>query len=123
VPLGPLAWSGWRLAARSSYAWRDAGEVFQDQGDPGVARYTSVAAQTQRAAAVASRARAVHTDYQLMARQRDERHHHVGARAVAAGHLAPGPVLALMQSYGTIRGLVFGAYLLMQRPRLMCIAC
>jgi hypothetical protein len=76
----------------------------------GVARYTSVAAQTQRAAAVASRARAVHTDYQLMARQRDERHHHVGARAVAAGHLAPGPVLALMQSYGTIRGLVFGAY-------------
>ena len=56
------------------------------------------------------RARAVHTDYQLMARQRDERHHQVGARAVAAGHVAPGPVLAHMQSYGTIRGLVFGAY-------------
>ena len=89
----------------------------------GVARYTSVAAQTQRAAAVASRARAVHTDYQLMARQRDERHHHVGARAVAAGHLAPGPVLALMQSYVCMAPSVGSSSVRMQRPRLMCIAC
>ena len=76
----------------------------------GVAQYTSREAQEQRAAAVVIRARAVHTDYQRMGRERDQRHHRVQAAAVVAGHTAPGPVLSLLRSYGIVRGLVFGAY-------------
>ena len=76
----------------------------------GVAQYTGREAQEQRAAAVAIRARAVHTDYQRMARERDQRHHHVRAADVAAGRTAPGPVLSLLRSYGLVRGFVFGAY-------------
>ena len=76
----------------------------------GVAQYASREAQEQRAPVVAIRARADHTDYQRMGRERDQRHHRVQAAAVVAGHTAPGPVLSLLRSYGLVRGLVFGAY-------------
>ena len=77
----------------------------------GVAQYIATReAQEQRAAAVAIRARAVDTDYQLMARERDQRHHQVRAADVAAGRTAPGPVLSLLRSYGVVHGWVFGAY-------------
>ena len=77
----------------------------------GAAQYfTSREAQEQRAAAVAIRARAVDTDYRRAARERDERHHQVDRDAVRRGVTPSGPILALLRSYGTIIGLVFGAY-------------
>ena len=72
--------------------------------------FTSREAQEQRAAAVAIRARAVDTDYRRAARERDERHHQVDRDAVRRGVTPSGPILALLRSYGTIIGLVFGAY-------------
>ena len=77
----------------------------------GAAQYfTSREAQERRAAAVDIRARAVDTDYRRAARERDERHHQVDRDAVRRGVIPPGPILALLRSYGTIVGLVFGAY-------------
>ena len=66
--------------------------------------------QHTRAAAVASRARAVPTAYEALARDLDERCHGVRGDAVRAGVVGAGPVLRLLRSYPECVGLVFGAF-------------
>ena len=75
----------------------------------GTAHYQSAEAQHTRAAAVASRARAVPTAYEALARDLDERCHGVRGDAVRAGVVGAGPVLRLLRSYPECVGLVFGA--------------
>ena len=72
--------------------------------------YQSAEAQHTRAAAVASRARAVPTAYEALARDLDERCHGVCGDAVRAGVVGAGPVLRLLRSYPECVGLVFGAF-------------
>ena len=66
----------------------------------GTGYYVSAHARDEQAGAVRAREAAVDSGYRAHARALDVEHH--------GG--APGPVLQRLQAFGTVRGLVFGAY-------------
>ena len=72
--------------------------------------YQRAQARRDRGAAVAARGRTVHTEYERLARNLDERHHNVLAADVRAGRIAPGPVLSLLRTFPRVIGLAFGAF-------------
>ena len=67
-------------------------------GAEATAWYQRADVRTVRCAAVAARERAVPVEYEALARDLDQRYHHVPSDAVRAGRVGAGPVLRLLRS-------------------------